>query len=200
MFLPLALGCQPKPAACLLADWLGWLALQVGSLHIHASFTPPQPMHHAYTHARTSAARPQLACPQDDSISVREAALELLGRHISGNQRLAMRLFPTLAKASTGGTQAFLGMGVLCGLRGVAVCTPAPPGVLYICPSNKGAAICRAWPRWHTRMPRLPLPRRLWHQRAQARHPHPVGVLHPCPRLPSRHGGVQTRADARWRR
>jgi cohesin loading factor subunit SCC2 len=39
--------------------------------------------------------------PQDESVSVREAAVSLLGRHIAHNQALALRLFPTLARAAT---------------------------------------------------------------------------------------------------
>ena len=38
---------------------------------------------------------------QDEAISVREAAVALLGRHISSNTELALRLFNTLARAST---------------------------------------------------------------------------------------------------
>ena len=35
---------------------------------------------------------------QDEAISVREAAVTLLGRHAASNQSLALRLFNTLAK------------------------------------------------------------------------------------------------------
>ncbi len=38
---------------------------------------------------------------QDEAISVREAAVSLLGRHVASNQALALRLFSTLARAST---------------------------------------------------------------------------------------------------
>ncbi|PSC68988.1 nipped-B B isoform X2 [Micractinium conductrix] len=38
---------------------------------------------------------------QDEAISVREAAVSLLGRHVGHSQALALRLFPTLARAST---------------------------------------------------------------------------------------------------
>ncbi|PRW45458.1 nipped-B isoform X2 [Chlorella sorokiniana] len=38
---------------------------------------------------------------QDEAISVREAAVTLLGRHAASNQALALRLFNTLVKAST---------------------------------------------------------------------------------------------------
>lgn len=36
--------------------------------------------------------------PQDEAISVREAAVSLLGRHAASNQALALRLSNTLAK------------------------------------------------------------------------------------------------------
>eukprot|EP00887_Chlorella_sp_A99_P005943 scaffold29.g5943.t1 len=41
------------------------------------------------------------AALQDEAISVREAAVALLGRHIAGDRELALRLFNTLARAST---------------------------------------------------------------------------------------------------
>lgn len=46
---------------------------------------------------------PPLTVPllQDEAISVREAAVTLLGRHVASSQALALRLFNTLARAST---------------------------------------------------------------------------------------------------
>ena len=38
----------------------------------------------------------------DEAVSVRDAAVGLLGRHVSGNPALALSLFNTLAKASAG--------------------------------------------------------------------------------------------------
>lgn len=64
--------------------------------------------------------RPNLIIPissQDEAISVREAAVTLLGRHAAANQALALRLFNTLAK---------VGAGLASGCGAAAACLRLP--------------------------------------------------------------------------